>query len=93
MPSAQLEHVFFFPPQLQFSIMTFDQMLKKLPALTPAQRRELVNRALDIDDDDDFLTPEQEAMIDQRFKAHHDAPETSIPLDEMMIKLQNRPRK
>lgn len=72
--------------------MTFDQMLKELPTLTPDQRRELVERAIELEEED-TLTPEQEAMIDARFKAHFDAPETSISLEELMARLQKRPRK
>jgi hypothetical protein len=62
--------------------MTFDQMLKELPTLTPDQRRELAHRALEMDDGEGF-TPQEEQMFDQRIKAFEAAPDTGMTWEQV----------
>ena len=63
--------------------MTFDQMLKELPTLTPAQRRELVDRAIALDEQEPGLNAEEEKMLEARIKAYESAPHTAISWEQV----------
>ena len=62
--------------------MTFDQMLKELATLTPAQRRELVDRAVELDEEELGLTAEEEQMLDARIKAYEAAPHRAMSWEQ-----------
>jgi uncharacterized protein YoaH (UPF0181 family) len=66
--------------------MSFAEVLQELPSLTFEQRQLLVRRAMELDDAG--LSPADEALVESRLAAHHAAPDSSIPLDEMKRRLR-----
>lgn len=67
--------------------MSFAEVLEELPALSLAQRQELVARAIALDDQG--LSGEQEALVQERLDAHHAAPDSSFPFAEMKTRLRS----
>lgn len=70
--------------------MSFAQVLEELPALTFEQRQLLIRRALELDEPP--LSDADEARVESRMAAHRDAPESSVPLEEMKARLRSRPK-
>ena len=68
--------------------MSFTEVLAELPALTVAERQLLVRRALDLDEP--ALSPEDEALVEQRLAEHRRSPGSAVPLDEMMARVRSR---
>ena len=68
--------------------MSFNEVLQELPALTVEQRHLLVRRALELDDLP--MSPEDEALVESRLSALHDAPATAVSLDDMKSRLRAR---
>ena len=68
--------------------MSFTEVLAELPALTVAERQLLIRRALDLDDP--ALSPEDEAVVEQRLAEHHQNPSTAVSLEEMKTRLRSR---
>lgn len=68
--------------------MSFNEVLAELPALTVAERQLLVRRALDLDESP--LSPDDEALIEQRLAAHQQNPASSVSLDDMKSRLRSR---
>jgi uncharacterized protein Smg (DUF494 family) len=71
--------------------MSFNEVLEELTALTVEQRQLVIRRALELDEPP--LTPEDEALVQERLAAHHQDPASSVPLDAMKTKLRSRPAK
>ena len=68
--------------------MSFAEILEEIPNLSFAQRQELVRRAIAQDDDD--LTPEENALLDARMEDFRRNPETGIPLEQMREHIAER---
>ena len=68
--------------------MSFNQVLLELPALTVEQRQLLIRRALELDDAP--LSADDEALVESRLAALHDAPASAVPLEEMKARLRAR---
>lgn len=68
--------------------MSFTEVLHELPALSIEQRQLLVRRALELDDPP--LSPEDEAMVEQRLAAHRADPASAVPVEEMKSRLRSR---
>ena len=68
--------------------MSFSEVLAELPALTVAQRQQLIRRALDLDEPG--LSPQDEAFVEQRFAEHHQNPGSAVSLEEMKSRLRSR---
>jgi hypothetical protein len=68
--------------------MSFKEVLAELPSLTMGERQLLVRRALELDDP--ALSPQDEALVEERLAAHHQAPNSSVSLDEMNARLHSR---
>lgn len=68
--------------------MSFSEVLAELPALTVAQRQQLIRRALDLDEP--ALSPQDEALVEQRLAEHHQNPSSAVPLEEMKSRLRSR---
>lgn len=68
--------------------MSFSEVLAELPALTIVQRQQLIRRALELDDPG--LSPQDEALVEQRLAEHHQNPSSSVPLEEMKSRLRSR---
>lgn len=71
--------------------MSFTELLDELPGLTVAQRQVLVRRALELDDV--ALSPEEEALVNERLAAHRRDPKSSVELEEMKNRLRAKVRK
>ena len=71
--------------------MSFKDVLAKLPSLSVDERQLLVRRALELDDPG--LSPQDEALVEQRLAAHRQNPASSVSLDEMKSRLRSRFRK
>lgn len=67
--------------------MSFAEVLEELPALSLAQRQELVARAIQLDDQG--LTNVQEALVQERLDAHRSSPESSLPFSKMKQQLRS----
>ena len=68
--------------------MSFNEVLAELPALTVAQRQQLIRRALDLDEPG--LSPQDEALVEQRLAEHHQNPNSAVSLEEMKSRLRSR---
>lgn len=68
--------------------MSFNEVIAELPRLTFEERQILIRRALELDDPP--LSTADEALIEERLAAHHDDPNSSVPLDEMKRRLRSR---
>ncbi|MSU61883.1 MAG: hypothetical protein EXS31_05720 [Pedosphaera sp.] len=68
--------------------MSFAQVLDELSVLTFEQRQLLIRRALELDDAS--LPEEHMALVESRMAAHHAAPDSSVPLEEMKARLRAR---
>ncbi|HEX3628180.1 MAG TPA: hypothetical protein VH280_22450 [Verrucomicrobiae bacterium] len=68
--------------------MSFTQVIEELPRMTPAERQQLIRRALELDDAP--LSDADEALVESRLAAHHGHPESSVPLKEMKKRLRTR---
>jgi hypothetical protein len=68
--------------------MSFNEVIAELPRLTFEERQILIRRALELDDPP--LSAADEELIEQRFAGHHADPDSSIPLDELKIRLRSR---
>ncbi len=68
--------------------MSFAEVLAELPAMTFEERQLLVRRALELDDS--FLSESDEALIEERLKAHRADPNSSVSLEEMKKRLRAR---
>ena len=68
--------------------MSFAEVLQELTALTFEQRQLLIHRAMELDGS--TLSPEDEALVEQRLAAHHADPSSSLPVDEVKARLTAR---
>lgn len=72
---------------LFFSFMSFAEVLEESPALSLAQRQELVARAIQLDDQG--LTYAQEAFVQEKLDAHLASPDSSVSFAEMKTRLRS----
>jgi putative addiction module component (TIGR02574 family) len=68
--------------------MSFAEVLNELPALTFEQRQLLIQRAMELDGS--MLSPEDEALVEQRLAAHRADPSSSSSVDEVKARLTTR---
>jgi hypothetical protein len=78
--------------------MSFAQVLEELPALTSEQRRQILDRIVELDrggwlDVDDPLSAADKQVIESRLAAHEADPRSAISLDELESRLNQRSRK
>ena len=69
-------------------LMSFSQILDELPNLTPQERLQIAEQALALD----ALSPEHEALVEQRLAMHEREPATSVPLDDFLAQIRDRYR-
>ena len=67
--------------------MSFAEVLEELSGLSLEQRQELVARAIALDDQG--LSSDQEALVQERLHAHRVSPESSVPFDKMKQQLRS----
>ena len=68
--------------------MSFSEVLEELFTLTFEQRQLLIRRAVELDSP--FLSPEDEAIVEERLARHHADPTSSLPVDEVKARLSTR---
>ena len=68
--------------------MSFVQVLDELPSLNVEQRQLLIRRALELDEP--VLSEADEKLVDSRLAAHTADPGSSVPLEEMKVRLRGR---
>jgi hypothetical protein len=78
--------------------MSFAQVLEELPALTSEQRRQILDRIVELDrggwlDVDDPLSEADKQVIESRLAKHQADPSSAISLDELENRLKQRSRK
>ena len=61
--------------------MSFAETLDEIPRLSFAERQELVQRAIALDDAE--LTAEENALLDARMEDFRHSPDAGIPLEEL----------
>ena len=68
--------------------MSATEIIRELPKLTEAERRDVFDRLLQLEDLP--LSETDEALVESRLAAHRDNPASSVPLDEMKRRLRLR---
>ncbi len=61
--------------------MGLTEILAEIPKLSFAERQELVRRAIAVEDDE--LTPEENAILDQRLEDFQRDPTTGAPAEDL----------
>ncbi len=68
--------------------------MTELPKLTPAERREILDKIWELDGgdwlDSGELTDAERIVIEQRFAEHESSPDASVPWDEVETRLRHR---
>jgi uncharacterized protein Smg (DUF494 family) len=77
--------------------MSFAQVLEELPALTSEQRREILDRIIELDrggwlDVDDPLSEADKQVIESRLAEHEANQSSAISLEELENRLGQRSR-
>jgi putative addiction module component (TIGR02574 family) len=72
----------------KISSMSFTEVLEEIPNLTFEQRQLLIQRAIELDDPP--LSESEAALVEQRLAEHHADPDSSIPLDQMKVRLRSQ---
>ena len=68
--------------------MSLAEVLAELPALTFAERQQIISSALELDDND--LSPEDQAVVDFRLAQYRADPSSAVGLEEMKARLLRR---
>jgi putative addiction module component (TIGR02574 family) len=71
--------------------MSLSQVLEELPALTFTERQLLIRRVIELDDPS--LSDVDEKLVDSRLAAHHQNPNSSLPLDKLKERLRSRTKR
>ncbi len=61
--------------------MNLTEILAEIPKLSFAERQELVRRAISVEDDD--LTPEENAILDQRLEDFQRNPTSGVAAEDL----------
>jgi putative addiction module component (TIGR02574 family) len=61
--------------------MSLTEILAEIPRLSFAERQELVRRAIEVEDGD--LTPEENAILDERLDDFRRNPNSGVPADQL----------
>ena len=70
--------------------MSQTEILAEIPKLSFAERQELVRRAIEIEDQG--LTPEEKAILDERLEDFHANPDSGIPTEQLKATVLQRLR-
>jgi putative addiction module component (TIGR02574 family) len=70
--------------------MSLTEILAEIPKLSFAERQELVRRAIEIEDQG--LTPEEKAILDERLEDFHGNPDSGIPTEQLKTTVLQRLR-
>lgn len=67
--------------------MSLTEILAEIPKLSFAERQELVRRAIAVEDGD--ITPEEDAILDERLADFRRDPNAGIPAEDLKIAVLN----
>lgn len=70
--------------------MSLTEILAEIPKLSFAERQELVRRAISVEDEE--LTPEEKAILNERLEDFRRNPESGIPAGQLKGSVQQRLR-
>lgn len=75
--------------------MSLSEILDELPRLTPEQRHQVVEKVMELDGDwidenEDFLSPEEKRLIESRLAEHDRDPASAVPWEEAKARLKAR---
>jgi hypothetical protein len=68
--------------------MSLTEILAEIPKLSFAERQELIRRALAVEDEE--LTPEENAILDERLADFRRNPESGVPAEELKPSVLSR---
>ena len=68
--------------------MSLTEILAEIPKLSFAERQELISRALSVEDEE--LTPEENAILDERLADFRRNPESGVPAEELKPSVLSR---
>jgi putative addiction module component (TIGR02574 family) len=68
--------------------MSLTEILAEIPKLSFAERQELVRRAIAVEDEE--LTPEEKAILDERLKDFRRNPNSGITAEELKGEVSRR---
>ena len=68
--------------------MSLTEILAEIPKLSFAERQELIRRALAVEDEE--LTPEENAILDERLADFRLNPEAGMPTEELKSTVLSR---
>jgi putative addiction module component (TIGR02574 family) len=68
--------------------MSLTEILDEIPKLSFAERQELVRRAIEVEDQD--LTADEKAVLDQRLADLHQDPDSGTPAEQLKAEVLRR---
>jgi putative addiction module component (TIGR02574 family) len=68
--------------------MSLAEILAEIPKLSFAERQELVRRAIEVEDQD--LTAEEKAILDERLEDFRRNPDSGIPAEQLQNEVSQR---
>jgi putative addiction module component (TIGR02574 family) len=68
--------------------VSLTEILAEIPKLSFAERQELVRRAIAVEDED--VTPEEKAILDERLEDFRRNPESGIPPEQLKSSVLHR---
>jgi putative addiction module component (TIGR02574 family) len=68
--------------------MSLTEILAEIPKLSFAERQELVRRAIEVEDQG--LTPEEKAILDERLEDFRRDPNSGIPAEQLKTSVLDR---
>ncbi|MCW1921536.1 hypothetical protein OKA05_03160 [Luteolibacter arcticus] len=71
--------------------MSLAEVLAELPAMSVAERQELIRSAVELDDIG--LSPQDEELVEARLEGHREDPSSALELEEMKRRLLDRSRR
>lgn len=75
---------------VMLSAMSLNEILEAIPTLSFAERQQLVRRAIE---EDEVLTPEEEAILEERLRNFQANPQGGIPAESLKSVVLERPKK
>ena len=68
--------------------MSLSEIIEELPRLSADERWQVIEQAMALED----ITPDELRLAEDRIAAHDKAPETSVPLEQLMTEFRSQYR-
>jgi hypothetical protein len=79
------------PRELQLPVeMSLNEILEVIPTLSFADRQRLIRRAIEVEDADVELTPEENSILDQRLQGFPSEREAGVPAESLKSSVTQR---